>query len=64
MREFQEEIARLKAHLDKKAPGEGGKKKRKKKTKRGPDGMVIRCHFTPNVYVILFVVANDCKREN
>lgn len=42
LREFQEEIARLKAHLDHKGGGAGGgaggKKKKKKKTKRGPDG--------------------------
>ena len=41
MREFQEEIARLKAHLDNKGGGGGGKKRRRKKTKRGPDGMEI-----------------------
>ena len=39
LREFQEEIARLKAHLDSK--GGGGKKKKRRRTKRGPDGMFV-----------------------
>jgi len=40
LREFQEEIARLKAHLENKGPGGGGggKKKKRRRTKRGPDG--------------------------
>ncbi|KAF6029688.1 KIF3C [Bugula neritina] len=43
LREFQEEIARLKAHLENKGPGGGGggKKKKRRRTKRGPDGEVV-----------------------
>ena len=52
MREFQEEIARLKAHLDNKGGGGGGgKKRRKKKTKRGPDGMEIYGIITIHIYI-------------
>ena len=39
LREFQEEIARLKAHLSNK--GGDGKKKKRKKTRRGPDGKTV-----------------------
>lgn len=44
LREFQEEIARLKAHLSGKPGGGGGgvrKKKKKKKTRIGPNGETI-----------------------
>ena len=59
MREFQEEIARLKAHLDNKGGGGGGgKKRRRKKTKRGPDGMEIYEIITIHMYITWQVMEN------
>ena len=59
LREFQEEIARLKAHLDNKGGGGGGgKKRRRKKTKRGPDGMEIYEIITIHMYITWQVMEN------
>jgi len=41
LREFQEEIARLKAALQTQGGGGGGRKKRGRKPRTGPDGMLL-----------------------
>jgi len=71
LREFQEEIARLKAALEVKGGGGGGRKKRGRKEPRtGPNGQLFAtkpvcivdlCRKMLKIYLFFFSLHRNCK---
>ena len=59
LREFQEEIARLKAALEAKGGGSSGRKKRGRKPRTGPDGLLL---LLLKMFVLLMMMRSFCFR--